>query len=99
MHEHLKLFMRNHYTDYSGLIVVFAGDYSQLEPVGRDPIYKDGNYCPEFHGALNCYIELDGKWRFRNNPRRGNIMSRFREGCPTYEDIDLINKEIGRAHV
>ena len=93
MHEHLKLFMRDHFHDYGGLNVVFAGDYSQLEPVGRDPIYKDGNYCPEFHGALNCYIELDGKWRFRKDPRWGDIMARFREGCPTYEDIDLINSE------
>lgn len=59
--------MRNHYNKFGGLNIVFAGDYSQLEPVNRDPIYKDGKRCPEFHGSLNAYIELDGEWRFKDD--------------------------------
>ena len=93
MHQHLKYLMRNHHRMYGGISVVFAGDYSQLEPVGRDPIYHEDKHCPEFHGALNCYIELDGKWRFLKDPNYGEIMKRFREGIPTYEDIDFLNKE------
>ena len=91
MHKHLMSFMDNRFEYYGGLNIVFAGDYSQLEPVGRDPVYKDGHFCPEFHGALNAYIELDGKWRFVKDPKWGNIMSRFREGNPTADDIRFIN--------
>ena len=69
--------MENRFSYYGGLNVVLAGDYSQLEPVGRDPVYKDGHFCPEFQGALISYIELDGKWRFVKDPQWGNIMSRF----------------------
>ena len=93
MHEHLKYFMKEHHKMYGGLNIVFAGDYSQLEPVGRDPIYENDNYCAEFHGALNCFIELDGMWRFAKDRNYGEIMKRFREGNPTYEDIDLLNNE------
>ena len=78
---------------YGGMNVVFAGDFSQLEPVGRDPIYYDGEYCAEFHGALNSYIELDGKWRFREDAKWGDIMARFREGKPTEDDIETTNRE------
>ena len=91
MHEHLQKLMVNRFDAYGGLNVIFAGDYSQLEPVGREPVYKDGHFCPEFQGRLNCYIELDGKWRFMKDPRWGDIMSRFREGNPTVDDIRLIN--------
>ena len=91
MHKNLCSLMENRFSHFGGLNVVFAGDYSQLEPVGRDPVYKDGSFCPEFQGALNSYIELDGKWRFIKDPEWGNIMSRFREGNPTADDIRLIN--------
>ena len=93
MHENCKHFMQENYCLCGGLNMVFAGDYSQLEPVKRDPVYKKGNESPEFQGALNCFIELDGKWRFRKDEQWGNIMSRFREGCPTQDDIRLINEK------
>jgi len=91
MHEHLKVFMQCNFKLYGGLNVVFAGDYSQLEPVKRDPIYKKGMECREFHTALNCYIELDGKWRFQDDEFWGDIMGRVRDGNPTYDDINAIN--------
>lgn len=92
-HENLKQCMQEHYKMYGGLNIVFAGDFSQLEPVKKDPIYKDDNYCPEFHGALNCFIELNGKWRFLKDPVYGEMMSRMRQGEPTVEDIEAINEE------
>ena len=41
---------------------------------------------------LNTFIELDGLWRFKNDKEWGEILLRFREGCPTYDDIATINK-------
>ena len=88
MHDHLKSLMQSNRL-FGGLNIVFAGDFSQLEPVGRDPLYND--YCASFQGALNCYIELDGKWRFINDPLYGEIMQRFRDGMPTQDAIEFIN--------
>ena len=93
MNCHMAKFTGDRFHMYGGMNVVFAGDYSQLEPVGREPVYNDGQYCAEFQGALNSYIELDGKWRFHKDPAWGDIMARFREGTPTLEDIDTINRE------
>ena len=93
MHEHLKSLMKDHFKLYGGLNVVFAGNFSQLEPVGRDLIYKNDKHCPEFHGSLNSYIELDGKWRFQQDSVYGEMMARFREGNPTKEDIEIINEK------
>ena len=77
MHHNLKVYMQENYRIFGGLNMVFAGDYSQLEPVQRDPIYKGGNESELFQKAVNCYIELDGKWRFINDPAWGVMMGRF----------------------
>ena len=50
MHQNLQKLMVNHFDAYRGLNVVFAGDYSQLELVRREPVYKDGYFCPKFQG-------------------------------------------------
>ena len=91
MHEHVCLLMREHFKIYGGLNIVFAGDFSQLEPVQQDTIYKDDDYVPEFHGRLNCFIELDGMHRFKDDLEWGQRLKRFREGEPTLDDIDVIN--------
>ena len=93
-HDNLKELMREHQTKCGALNVVFSGDFSQLEPVNKDPVYKDGKRCPTFHGCLNCYIELDGKWRFVNDPMYGDIMFRMREGRTTPSDIDVLNERL-----
>ena len=92
LYSKCRQLMVNHYEDYGGLNLVLAGDYSQLEPVKQKPIYKE-ELVPEFHSCINCFIELDGHWRFREDPQWGDIMLRFREGCPTYDDIHKINTE------
>ncbi len=91
LYSRCQKLMRQNYKVYGGLNVVFAGDYSQLEPVRQSPIYVEG-ILPEFHAAINCFIELDGKWRFMKDPPWGEAMFRFREGNPTIQDIDLINE-------
>ena len=50
--------------------------------------------CPAFHGLLNAFIELDGhvQHRFGQDPVFGEIMARFRDGRPTKQDIELLNK-------
>ena len=72
--------------------MVFAGDYSQMEPVKQESIYN-GEDIPEYHHALNCFMELDGKHRFRKDPEWGERLLRFRDGVPTMDDIITINEK------
>ena len=89
----LQKLKKQRYRPYGGLNIAFLGDYSQLVPVNRDPIYAKDNYCSEFHGMLNCYIELDGKHRFKDDPDFGDLNFRMREGKPTLEDIRKLNEK------
>jgi hypothetical protein len=47
--------------------------------------------CSAFHNFLNAYIELDGRHRFKDDLKYGDIMRRFREGQVSTEDITFIN--------
>lgn len=90
MDSKLRELMNNKYRPYGGLNVVFAGDYSQLEPVRAVTIYA-GDDTPEFHSFLNCFLELDGMHRFKEDLEWGLLLRRFRAGHATREDINLIN--------
>jgi hypothetical protein len=78
---------------YGGLHVIFTGDFSQLEPVNGIPLYRQPDFVP-WHAWVNCYIELTGQHRFKEDTVFGNVMKRIREGCPTLADIAYLNTRI-----
>jgi len=49
LEEHARSLKRDHFRAYGGLNIVYAGDFSQLEPPCKTPIYL-GKECPAFHG-------------------------------------------------
>jgi PIF1-like helicase len=79
---------------YGGLSVIFSGDFRQLEPVGegQQPIYKAP--CPQFTDWVDCYLELEGMHRFKNDPEWGQLLKRFRNGDATSNDIRTINSKV-----
>lgn len=79
---------------FGGLHVIFAGDMRQLEPVGHGikPLYEE--HSTEFDSGVNRYIELNGRHRFRQDPEWGGILSRFREGTVTVDDIRRVNTRV-----
>ena len=83
--------MSDRFKPYGGLNMVFAGDLCQLQPVGKEPIFK--TVCPEFQDAVNCYIELKGMHRFSKDREWGLLLRRIRQGKATVEDIRRINRE------
>ena len=85
----LKPTERKGYEYFGGLNIVYAGDFSQLEPPGRLPVYDDD--CPAFQGVLNAFIELDGKHRYKDDVEYGDINYRLRNGCAEASDIERIN--------
>ena len=82
---------------YGGMSIVFAGDFSQLEPIAASALPL---YCSSFetrrlwHDAINCFLELKGKHRFKDDTEWGEILLRFREGRPTHQDIIEVNKRV-----
>jgi hypothetical protein len=90
--HHARILKLGEFEYYGGLSLVYAGDFSQLEPPGQSPLYHNGGRCLPFHDALNSYIELDGRHRFNDDPEFGDIMFRFRDGTVTIEDIRHINE-------
>ena len=78
--------------NYGGLDIVFVGDLHQLEPCkgGWGRLYD--SFTPEWHGMLNCYLELNGMHCFNNDILWGEILLRFRNGKLTHDDIDIINE-------
>lgn len=92
MYKNAQVLGSELYRPYGGKNMVFAGDFSQLEPPGRLPVYT-GDRCFHFHDTLNAYIELDGMHRFDEDLPWGHRLFRFRSGLPRLEDIKTINKE------
>jgi hypothetical protein len=68
--NNLQTLMRKQFQLYGGTNVVYAGDYSQLPPPKKARVYDSG-LCPGFHLSLNCYIELDGTHRYKDDPEWG----------------------------
>ncbi len=91
MWTNIGLLMRKTFAKYGGTNILFAGDYSQLEPIKCDTVYAGGKRHPEFHDVLNCYIELDGTHRFKDDVQWGEKLRRFRDGEPTIQDVCKIN--------
>lgn len=80
---------------YGGIHMVFVGDFRQLPPVGRGnaALYLDRTFHPWFSG-VNLYIELLGRYRFKDDPEWGAILDRFHRGTPKVEDFLRINERV-----
>ena len=80
---------------YGGVSIVFAGDFHQLQPIGRsDPFYY--NYNLLWHGAINSAVILENNHRFKDDPPFGELLGRIRQGTQTADDIELINSRFFR---
>ena len=90
MEKHLKIFMKNRLGFYGGMNMVFAGDFSQMEPVKRAPVYDVE--VPEFHDLVNAFVDLKGMHRFGDDVDWGEINMRIRDGACTVADIMKINQ-------
>jgi PIF1-like helicase len=90
--EKLRTLMRRHNSLYGSINVLFCGDFCQLEPVTGKPLYSTKHSNKKWINSINCYVELLGLWRFQNDPRWGQILSRIRNDMYISHDINAINK-------
>ena len=77
LHRNLRKLKHQLHKPYGGLDIVFAGDFRQLEPVGKGKkaVYKEN--CPEFKDWVNCFVELSGLHRFKDDPNWGLLLLQF----------------------
>ena len=94
LHKKVRRLKQNLNLHYGGLSIVFSGDMRQLEPVGanKKPIYEDN--CPEFKDWVNCFIELVGMHRFKDDIEWGKLLLRFRNGTMTMDDVKKVNERV-----
>ena len=91
--ERLRELKENQMAKYGGMNIVFAGDFSQLEPVKGDPLYSCSDFI-QWHQWINCFMELHGNHRFATDPLYGDIMNRFCNGKPTMNDLQTLNSRV-----
>ena len=72
--------------------MIFCGDFHQLPPVGDGCIWEE--YRILWHNVINSFIELEGMWRFTEDPEWGEILARLRMSLSTEDDIKVINSGV-----
>ena len=79
---------------YGGVHIIFSGDFHQLPPIcpGSHPIWQ--KELALWHGVLNSFIELKGKWRFKDDPEWGELLARLRINETTAEDLVILNSRV-----
>jgi len=81
---------------FGGKHIVFAGDFRQLDPIGKEPLYA--TYYKLEH-KVNSYLELRGNHRFKDDPEWGDLLTRFRDGTIRTEDIQELNKHTSEGGI
>ena len=78
---------------FGSIDICFLGDFCQLEPIGKDPLYKY-RYGYYFEQALNCMVELKGTHRFNNCKEMSRIMPNMRDGKLSANDRRILNSRV-----
>ena len=90
--EKLRCLLRKHNVLFGGIHILFCGDFRQLEPCSGKPLYSPLHADRKWATSVNCYLELQGLHRFKDDPEWGRILRRIRNCTYTHHDIDAINE-------
>ena len=95
---------------FSGIIVIFAGDFFQYPPVGGTPLYtpiryskKNGEITDQLFAkrlghmvwkSVDDVIFIDEQQRMKDDMEYGNAVPRLRKCKCVMEDVDLFNSSV-----
>ena len=75
---------------FGGIPIVFAGDFTQLEPVRSQPLFLNTEN-EVWYDYVNTFIELKTNHRFHQDPAWGQLLQSIRLDGASKEDLDMIN--------
>lgn len=81
-------------TKFGDLAVLFAGDFTQLEPVKGRPVYLNTRDDNIWYSYINTFIELRSNHRFDSDKRWGNILQSMRTKGSSEKDMHTINSRV-----
>ena len=78
---------------FGNIPVLFAGDFTQLEPVGAKPLYlcEDDDL---FFQTVTTFMELKTNHRFTKDKEWGDMLARMRIEGASAIDLEKINKRV-----
>jgi hypothetical protein len=79
--------------DFGGIDIIFAGDFSQLEPVCAYPLYLEEIFSI-WDDMIHTFFELKTSHRFNKDPAWGKLLSRYRDVGPKIADVKKINERL-----
>ena len=77
---------------FGDLQVLFAGDFGQLHPVSGTALFKAKDNV--IWDKVTTYFELKSTHIFKDDPKWGELLQRFRWEGPTADDLCEINKRL-----
>ena len=92
--QKLKRLKRTYTKMCGGLNILFCGDFRQLDPVSGNPLYSRLDGDVKWSSSINCYLELKGLFRFKDDLEWGKLLGRMRDDKITTHDIMTINKRV-----
>jgi hypothetical protein len=90
--NHALQFVTQKRENYGGISVLFSGDFCQLEPVGRDALYKETTLV-EWHKWINTFVELKEGHRF-DDEEYTELLLRLRGGTLNDWDMNSLDKRV-----
>jgi hypothetical protein len=97
LHTKLCQIKENPHAKFGGIPIVFAGDFTQLQPVGGRTLYLFNNFEP-WWGWVHTFLDLKKNHRFLADKPWGDLLTRFRDFGPTVEDVEKINTRVVGSH-
>jgi len=93
LNNQLRELMNSPTRPYGGISILFAGDFSQLPPVQKKPLFVYKDFQP-WYEWVNCFLELTSNHRFSEDPEWGEILQRCRSEGLNQQDASLINARV-----
>ncbi|KAG7374602.1 PIF1-like helicase [Nitzschia inconspicua] len=93
LNQKMKQILDNTMATFGRVPVVFSGDFTQLSPVGKIPLYRPDEGA-EWRQSINVFMELKTNHRFGKDLVWGKLLGRFRDHGPTTDEVATINARV-----